>query len=583
VVHSQIVARPASYCNTNYPEILTKDVRTSEFTHALIQETLLDELSTTRRVMLHAQVAEALERLYGDDVEVHAAELAYHYGEAGPAADGGKLVRYSVLAGERALSSYAWEEAKDHFQRGLAEKEGKPVDREAAGALAGLGKAQAALLEIEDAVSNLRRAFDFYEQAGETETAVTIAEYPLPVMAGRLGEAPQLIQRALRLIPPDAPQVGRLMCRLGSVVHAQEADYDAAQAAFGRALEIARRENDRVLELQTLAFAALIDIYELRLTECLEKSQRAQAAPGGGSDLLSQVVLPYAVSISSTILGDLLEARKNGEACLPPAERLRHRSWLCRALWAHEFAAFAAGDWATARMFSERGLAVSATDIRPLITRAILEFQVGEFDKGEVFLERLRAVMRQTPPGPTVEYMACAIALAASARITDSAGRLPLVAAAAQPILSSLSATPLVVIFARASLALAAAQEGDGRAAEEQYRPLLPYRGTFVIGFTVDRVLGLLASVMENLASAEEHFEDALLFCRKGGYRPELAWTCYDYAEMLLKRDRSEGLSGASDRTRATELLEEALRIARELGMRPLLERVLAGREILSA
>jgi len=52
---------------------------------------------------------------------------------------------------------------------------------------------------------------------------------------------------------------------------------------------------------------------------------------------------------------------------------------------------------------------------------------------------------------------------------------------------------------------------------------------------------------------------------------------------MLLKRDRSEGLSGASDRTRATELLEEALRIARELGMRPLLERVLAGREILSA
>ena len=33
------------------------------FTHALMQETLLGELSTTRRVRLHGQVGEALERL----------------------------------------------------------------------------------------------------------------------------------------------------------------------------------------------------------------------------------------------------------------------------------------------------------------------------------------------------------------------------------------------------------------------------------------------------------------------------------------------------------------------------------------
>ncbi len=36
------------------------------FTHALMQETLLGELSAARRVLLHGQIAEAMERLYGE-------------------------------------------------------------------------------------------------------------------------------------------------------------------------------------------------------------------------------------------------------------------------------------------------------------------------------------------------------------------------------------------------------------------------------------------------------------------------------------------------------------------------------------
>jgi predicted ATPase len=50
-----------------------------QFTHALTQQTLLEELSLTRRVRLHARIAEALEGLYGASVEEHAAELAYHF------------------------------------------------------------------------------------------------------------------------------------------------------------------------------------------------------------------------------------------------------------------------------------------------------------------------------------------------------------------------------------------------------------------------------------------------------------------------------------------------------------------------
>ena len=73
------------------------------------------------------------------------------------------------------------------------------------------------------------------------------------------------------------------------------------------------------------------------------------------------------------------------------------------------------------------------------------------------------------------------------------------------------------------------------------------------------------------------HFEDALTFCRKAGYRPELAWACCDYTDMLLER------IGENDRTKAVSLLDESLAISSELGMRPLVERVLSRRKVLGA
>ena len=68
-----------------------------------------------------------------------------------------------------------------------------------------------------------------------------------------------------------------------------------------------------------------------------------------------------------------------------------------------------------------------------------------------------------------------------------------------------------------------------------------------------------------------------LAFCRKADYRPEMAWSCCDYADMLLER-KNEG-----DRAKANSLLDEFLAISSELGMRPRMERVLARREILGA
>ncbi len=68
------------------------------FSHALVQQTLLEGLSTSRKVRLHGLVGEALEAVYGDRTKDHAAELAHHFSEASPVYGKEKLVHYSQVA-----------------------------------------------------------------------------------------------------------------------------------------------------------------------------------------------------------------------------------------------------------------------------------------------------------------------------------------------------------------------------------------------------------------------------------------------------------------------------------------------------
>ena len=54
-----------------------------------------------------------------------------------------------------------------------------------------------------------------------------------------------------------------------------------------------------------------------------------------------------------------------------------------------------------------------------------------------------------------------------------------------------------------------------------------------------------------------------MVFCHASGFKPEVASTCYDYAETLIERNWS------GDDARARLLLEESLSISTELGMGP--------------
>ncbi|MCA9831703.1 MAG: DUF2791 family P-loop domain-containing protein, partial [Dehalococcoidia bacterium] len=97
------------------------------FHHALMQETLLGELSTTRRVRLHARVGAALEQRYGPRPE-RAAEIAFHYSEAASMSEehAAKAAHYLVAAAGHAESQFAWGEAARLYASALALAEDDP-------------------------------------------------------------------------------------------------------------------------------------------------------------------------------------------------------------------------------------------------------------------------------------------------------------------------------------------------------------------------------------------------------------------------------------------------------------------------
>jgi ABC-type oligopeptide transport system substrate-binding subunit/DNA-binding SARP family transcriptional activator len=87
------------------------------FSHVLFQRYLYDDLSQGERVLLHGEVAQALEALYDGGTDAIAVPLARHYAQA---AQSEKAIHYSLQAGDQARLAYALDEAVDHYQAALA-------------------------------------------------------------------------------------------------------------------------------------------------------------------------------------------------------------------------------------------------------------------------------------------------------------------------------------------------------------------------------------------------------------------------------------------------------------------------------
>ena len=355
-------------------------------------------------------------------------------------------------------------------------------------------------------------------------------------------------------------------------------DYEGAQEAFARSLAIAQKEKDSSLELNTLLGSANVDLFHLRIQEALENAENAiQVASRLGDHQAAWAAHRDAYRCMG-ILGDSSGAERHASISLELSEKQRARYRLAQALEMNATSRSVRGDWEAARDFVDRGLTAAPQDESLLRDRVMLEYEAGDFVGGESDLPGLLEVMNSASSRHGPGRTPAALTIACVARITGVLTYLDTCGLVTREAVSSSLTNPLFALAARAALGLLAVLRNDATASAEHYAALAGARGSLILFFvSADRLLGLLSHTIGHLDQAVSHFEDALAFCRKAGYRPELAWTCCDYADTLLQRGQP------GDREKAMSLLDESLAISTELGMRPLMERVLSRREILRA
>jgi DNA-binding SARP family transcriptional activator/predicted negative regulator of RcsB-dependent stress response len=171
------------------------------FRHGLLRQVLYDELTLHRRIWLHGQVAQALERLYVNQLDEQAAIFVYHYERAERHET---TFHYLIRAGDRAQATYAPREAMDYYNRAVAlcqqhhelataETMAGLLQRRAQTHLT-LSDFEAAIMDLEQLLENNRRTNDRLRE-GEALYQVGIAHY----WAHRLERAAAYLDQAIQL------------------------------------------------------------------------------------------------------------------------------------------------------------------------------------------------------------------------------------------------------------------------------------------------------------------------------------------------------------------------------------------------
>jgi class 3 adenylate cyclase len=552
------------------------------FAHALVRDTLYEELSPPRRSALHERTGLAIEQICGGNVDERLGELAHHFLEAAPRGDLAKAIDYAQRAGEQDMEQLAYEDAVDVYGRALEVLDlmDEPDEGLRCSLLLSLGGAEAKSARVADARDAFERAADSARRLDDADSLVGAA-IGIAMMsdAGRLDEKLlALLDESLEWIGPErTARRAALLSAKSAEMYWLDNDLTESTRLVDEAIEIAREVDAPA----SLAAALQRKIFipagpnapreRLRLAdEMLELGEatgnREAVLRAHGYRLWQFLELAELEAVDRELS---LYARLADELGMP------EHSWLTIALRGMRVlldgdidgAERLAGEARRAGQRAEQPVAeqfygIQMTQIRSLQGRA-----------GEL-LPAVRELAEQFPGIPA--WRGGVITLAARSGDVELARReLERFAG------DDFSAIPRDVNWSAAMSLLgeAIAVIGDVDRAQRAYDELLPYEGLVIVvaraigcNGPVDRVLGLLAQTMGRLDDAERHLGNAVEIATRMGDRPGMALCGFAFAELLLARDE------ANDRELALEMLSTVLSTAREMGARWIVDRALRDR-----
>ncbi len=545
------------------------------FAHALLRETLYEELTSMRRIRLHREAGLALEAWYAADMEPHLAELAHHFVHAAAGGEVERAITYATLAAERSGRLLAYEEAARQYVLALQSldlQERGPTPRRCDFLLA-LGEAEARAGRTAQARERFAQAADL---ARTLQTPERLARAALgfggPVVTVGEVDAPlvRLLDEALSALGDEPSALrARVLGRLAmELLYSEETDRRRNLSA--EAVAMARRSGD----VAALGFALNARHYAIwepatlpeRLTAATEIVQLGETS--GNPDLAMQG--------RRWRIPDLLEAARRNEADAE-IENLAHLAEDARQpLYRWYAAVFRAAQALLDGRFAEAGALIDAAHAAGERTHSGTAL-IYERGQRMVLLRELDRLGELEPwlrgaLAPTLPVLRCFLAwlCADSGRPGEARDHLRLLSADGfRAVRRDLTWLASAALLAELCLML---NEPDR--AGVLYAQMLPYADwNVMVGIpvylgSVSRYLGLLATVQRRWSVAERHFQRALLVNERLGAHGWLAHTRHEYAQMLLAR------ADPHDAERARALLAEARTLARTLGMSRLVHKL---------
>ena len=548
------------------------------FSHALVRDTLYEELSIARRVRLHREAGEAFEHRYAGDLDSHLAELAHHFTQAAPGGEPGKAVGYARRAGDQAVRLLAYEEAVRLFVLALQTLELQAVVEpgQRCELLLRLGDAQVRAGDGVGSKQTFLAAASVARVLGSHDLLARAAlGYGGRFLWARAGTDPHLVplleEALVGLGERDSRLKVRVMSRLAGALR-DEFDRGRRDRLSEEAVDMARRLGDP----ETLAYALDGRCFAIFWPEnpeqrrALAEEWMAVAERCGDRERAQHARFVGHIGVPLE-LGDLTTVRGELESLGRLTEELRQPAQLWIMIVTRATVALFEGRFDEAEALIEESLrigeGVQASDA--LLSHTVQLFTLHLLKGGLEAIEG--AIRRSIADYPARPMFRCMLAL-----LLLELGRGSEAHAAFDELAEDrFAALPRTNewLFSLGFLADVAHGLGDAARAKVLYDLLLPHAARnactpdYIATGSVARSVGVAAATASRWREAERHFADAFRANTRMGARPWAARTAYDWGSMLLQRD------GPGDSERASELLGQAAASARELDMEPLLVR----------
>jgi len=555
-----------------------------QFSHALVRETLYDEIPAPRRARLHLRIGEALETLRRGDPMSSLAALAHHYCAALPGGDPHKAADYAQRAAAHADQLFAYEEAARYYRLALQALESRGTDDDPARRcrlLIALGQALVKTGENLLAAEVLQRAAASAKALGVSEefTHAALAFEEATWRPGIPGDAAaRLLREALAgLADGDSVLRARVLASLTRAL-VFSGKLDEAMTLHREALPMARRVGDPgtiAAVLRSVATARwLPQQFAARVRNTLEAEHYAQEV--GDRERVLEAASWRLFDLME--LGDLNARAQEFASYTRLADEVRQPFYQYIGVSSHAMMALFEGRLADSERLAREAFELGSR-MPGLDAEGVYGIQMFTVRREQGRLRELAPVVAhfvQNHAAAATWRPGLALVYSELGRAAEARAEFEVIASAGFDRLPQDGRWVTSMTY----LAEVCARLGDAERAALLYAELLPFEGRNLIAppnvacfGAASRQLGMLAATMKRWADAERHFEAALAMNARQAARPWLAHTQHQYAVMLLARN------AGGDRERAVALLDEALAAARDIGMAGLEARVAALRE----